>query len=142
MVLLLCSRLGWHRLGWHRLPSHPPSEHSSPVVFLGETWLFWVHVLTGYACMQNPINEAHEQEEATLQNVLAAAEEVERCGESLRAAEYAAQIHSDQNAGDLDRINREVGVHPVFPPPAAAHAARVKVASSSPHPQGVEKHMT
>lgn len=70
--------------------------------------------------MQSPMHEAHEQEEASLQSVLEAAEELERCAEALRAAEEAANDHSDQNAGDVDRINREVGTPPFLPPPVRA----------------------
>ena len=61
--------------------------------------------------MQNPMHVAHEQEEACLKSVLEAVEDVERCAEALRAAEEAASSHADQNAGAVDRINREVGMY-------------------------------
>jgi hypothetical protein len=62
--------------------------------------------------MQNPMHVAHEQEEASLQTVLEAAEEVERSAELLRAAEEEANQFSAQNAEDVDRMHREVGALP------------------------------
>lgn len=59
--------------------------------------------------MQNPMHVEREQEEACLKGVLEAVEDVERCAEALRTAEEAANLHDDHNAGDVDRINREVG---------------------------------
>lgn len=66
--------------------------------------------------VQNPMHVAHEQEEASLQKVLEAVTEVERCAAALQAAEEAANHHSSEHAEDVDRINQEVGEHQLQPP--------------------------